>query len=80
MQTFDDVSRYDSEDDERNEVCIRQLQESQDWDEDTLTHQVYDAADTPEEDRRWSVVYQDIRAAYLTCSRCTPQAPSDILS
>ena len=78
MQTFDDVSQYDSEDDERNEVCIRQLEESEDWNEDTLSHQINDAADTPEQDKRWWLGLSLI-SGYLTCSRCTPQGPSDIL-
>ena len=65
MQTFDDVSQYDSEDDERNEVCIRQLEESEDWNEDTLSHQINDAADTPEQQEVVVGFEPDIRISDL---------------
>ena len=39
------MSEDNSEDDERNNVGIRKLQQTQDGDEDSLTNQVNDAAD-----------------------------------
>ena len=46
--TLDDVSQYHSEDDEGDDVGVRQLEQSQDRNEDALAHQVYDAADAPD--------------------------------
>ena len=43
--TFDGVSEDDSEDDEGDDVGIRQLHQTKDGDEHRLPHQVHDAAD-----------------------------------
>ena len=49
--TLDDVSQYHSEDDEGDDVGVRQLEQSQDRNEDALAHQVNDAADAPDKER-----------------------------
>ena len=70
--TLDDVSQYHSEDDEGDDVGVRQLEQSQDRNEDALAHQVNDAADAPDK--------REVRVAVWlpghTCSHCTPRGPS----